>query len=328
MAMAVRVTAQHQFFHKDVFDKSAGFTATPTCMAEDADGFLWVGTSKGLFRFDGSLAREIKLNCSDSLSDYSRWINDLAIDNQKHILWLATRAGVIRYAWKTGETRLLSAQEYFPKKDYTFASCTRIFRDRQGAIWANFAVPGLVQILSDGQDMARYTWALAQVPEGLEQPSIVNALYIYCFAQDALRDSIIWIGTRGGLVKFNKQTQKARHYFFHQTENRVINRANPIHAIYAHHDGMVYLGSYNGGLLIFNPETEQFTCHLPHPEVPLEKERKNNVDDIFPYSSTHLWASRDGELLIFDIAQKKFTLASKAVNIKFIDKSGNFCSVG
>jgi len=319
--------AQQEFFYKDIFGKNDGLTATPTCMVEDDDGFLWVGTANGLFRFDGSRAREIKFYPEDSLAHDSRKVNSLAINGKQGILWIATSTGVFRYQWRKGISQRLAAESLFSKSDYKFPICTKIFRDRQGELWANFAAPGLVHLKDGGTSVERFTWEVGAIRSG-EKPSWSNANYIQCFAQDAFQDSIIWAGTKAGLIRFNKVTRSIRHFYYAHPNSSISSKANPIQSILAHPDGNIYLGSYNGGLVVFNPATERFSHYLVHPEASLEKERLNNVNFILPYTKTQIWAAREGEIFLFDTKTRQFTQTWQHVSASFIDKSGNYWAFG
>ncbi|MEK7257119.1 MAG: hypothetical protein AAB316_20355, partial [Bacteroidota bacterium] len=63
-------------------------------MEEDKNAFVWLGTNRGLFCFDGTFFRKIthSKNGEFSALDAGK-INDLFLDREKAQLWLATEAG-------------------------------------------------------------------------------------------------------------------------------------------------------------------------------------------------------------------------------------------
>ncbi|HWZ42718.1 MAG TPA: two-component regulator propeller domain-containing protein, partial [Candidatus Saccharimonadales bacterium] len=59
LALPTGIAAQH-FAFKD-YGKEQGLTNLAlTCMLQDSDGFLWVGTKGGLFRYDGQAFQEFR----------------------------------------------------------------------------------------------------------------------------------------------------------------------------------------------------------------------------------------------------------------------------
>jgi ligand-binding sensor domain-containing protein len=58
--LCCNIVAAQPFFHEQAFfGREQGITSTPTSLAEDSYGFIWIGTNDGLFRFDGTYAQEI-----------------------------------------------------------------------------------------------------------------------------------------------------------------------------------------------------------------------------------------------------------------------------
>lgn len=65
------------------------------CIAEDADGYLWIGTFRGLNRYDGHEYHQY-FCCDDSLGLPDNNVQGLLCDQQGR-LWVATVNGVCRY---------------------------------------------------------------------------------------------------------------------------------------------------------------------------------------------------------------------------------------
>ena len=62
------------------------------CIAQDKEGFIWIGTEDGLNRFDGHTFKVYRKNPGDSTSLQSNIINCLYVDS-KGVLWVGTYAG-------------------------------------------------------------------------------------------------------------------------------------------------------------------------------------------------------------------------------------------
>ena len=100
-------------------------------IAQTPDGYLWLGTVSGLFRFDGVRSVPWKPPAGQQLP--SDDIRALLAARDGH-LWIGTRKGLA--SWKAGTlTR-------YPEFDGRFVSA--LMEDRQGTIWAaSLAVPGV-----------------------------------------------------------------------------------------------------------------------------------------------------------------------------------------
>jgi len=71
------------------------------CMIQDSFGFIWIGTDRGLNRFDG-LRNEVFLNKKDNVHSLSNnVIKILALDSQANILWIGTRDGLNKFDFQT-----------------------------------------------------------------------------------------------------------------------------------------------------------------------------------------------------------------------------------
>lgn len=65
-------------------------------VVQDKNGFIWIGTSNGLARYDGIKARLFQNNQSDSTSLPNNLIKDIRI-NTDGIIWIATGNGIVKF---------------------------------------------------------------------------------------------------------------------------------------------------------------------------------------------------------------------------------------
>ena len=64
-------------------------------LAQTRDGYLWLGTLKGLVRFDGVRFRVFDHSNTPEMTHDS--INDLVVDEKDGGLWIGTGAGLVYY---------------------------------------------------------------------------------------------------------------------------------------------------------------------------------------------------------------------------------------
>jgi ligand-binding sensor domain-containing protein len=78
------------------FGQDDGLSAPVTRIAQDSLGFLWLGTTDGLNRFDGKKFVVYRNNAEDPHSLPNNIINDLRVDSLGR-MWIATNGGLCYY---------------------------------------------------------------------------------------------------------------------------------------------------------------------------------------------------------------------------------------
>jgi signal transduction histidine kinase/ligand-binding sensor domain-containing protein len=163
-----------------------------TAMVQDDQGFLWLGTQNGLFRWDGYGLRSIPVNPSQRGALPDGFINVLHKDRRGR-LWVGTAAGgLARLDPATGE---VSLAEMGPS-GLSHVSVLSMCDDGQGRLWVGTAA-GLDHVDPDALAVDRHaTQARAQ---GLPEAR-VNAVI-----QDG--DGGLWAGTSVGLFVLKPQAK-------------------------------------------------------------------------------------------------------------------------
>ncbi len=95
------------------------------------------------------------------------------------------------------------------------------------------------------------------IEDGLSQ-SVVNSIL-----QDEL--GLMWFGTQDGLNRFNG---KEIRVFKHDPDNPKSICNNFIQTLYEDSHGILWIGTFGGGLNRYDPKTETFSCYIPVPEDP------------------------------------------------------------
>ena len=102
------------------------------CITQDKQGFLWLGTSNGLVRYDGHEFRTYKHQAGDSTTIHQNQIRALLVDSRGW-LWIGTADGLSWYDQNRDcFLQISTLSESFKKLEYFVNS---ISEDKAGAIW-------------------------------------------------------------------------------------------------------------------------------------------------------------------------------------------------
>src|ERR1700722_15896999 len=157
---------------------SEGFTDAPvTVITQTRDGYLWVGTGAGLFRFDGLNFWRAPLTKGGTNTEVS--VTSLCEDNSGN-LWIGT-SGRGLYRWRAGQGGRVGLTEGLPARDITSLEL-----DSEGNVWIG-SQQGATRY--DGRGFRSFT-----VADGLQTDSVLNI--------HAARSGIVWITTAGGTCRF------------------------------------------------------------------------------------------------------------------------------
>jgi ligand-binding sensor domain-containing protein len=69
----------------------------------------------------------------------------------------------------------------------------------------------------------------------------------------------LWVGTSGGLNKYNSELENFTRYIYPGDSS---TNANYIRSMCEDNSGNIWLGTHHGGLYRFDPETEEFISYV------------------------------------------------------------------
>lgn len=165
---------------------------TINCMLQDSKGFVWIGTSDGLNRFDGYAFKQYFLDNEDSLSLGTNVVTGLTEDLTGTI-WLSTGNGIYNY---------LPATESFYKINFPDNKIIRqaegVCVDNEGTIWG-VENSNTILKMSSGSTQGKYVHldSLLGIHEALFNKKIFWA------------DGFIWIFNKKGIVRYDYINEKA-----------------------------------------------------------------------------------------------------------------------
>ena len=224
-------------------------------IAQTPDGYLWLGTEFGLFRFDG--VRHVQWHPPANQELPSNWIFSLLV-SRDGTLWIGTAKGLA--SWKDG--KLTQYPELAGR--YIF----KLLEDREGTVWVSGgAVPvgklcairnGSVQCFGDDGSLGRAVFNLYEDSKGNLWAGVKDGLWrwkpgppkffplagepdgIQCFGED--NDGTLLVGWNGGIHRF--VDGKTEPYSIPGRAGQIRGRR-----MLRDRDGSLWIGTFNEGIV-------------------------------------------------------------------------------
>jgi two-component sensor histidine kinase/ligand-binding sensor domain-containing protein len=222
--------------------------ATVTCMMQDSEGYIWLGTRDGLNRYDGVGFAVLKNNPADSTTLSSSSITALYEDKSGYI-WVGTSFGLNRLNSKT----FVNERHYhWLDNDEALSNnkITAITGDTKGNIWVG-TENGLNRIVDESGKFERFSIQKS------DSSSLSNNHITALFAS---ADGTLCVGTMGGFNLLNTDGKTFRRYglaFFGVPGLSHIE----VTSIASSRDGHIWIGTRNG-LNRFDPYEGTFDFYF------------------------------------------------------------------
>lgn len=245
----------------DPYNKRSIISDDIKCATFDRAGNLWIGTIKGVSKYDKSL------NLFSLFRKFES--NGVATDNNVYYLyeastqhiWIGTKTGgIAKFDPRTEEIEV-----YLEIKDGPIhtKAVRAIHEDKNGLIWVGTRDEGLFSFNPNTNRFKHHP------TEGHRRFNTIRQIY-----ED--HNGIFWLGTRLGLVRFNPETKESELF---QTSTLV---NNPIYQIYEDRSrDELILVTMRAGVHIFNKELNGFTV-VTHDENDTLSPNSNSMMCIEP----------------------------------------------
>ncbi|AZQ65160.1 response regulator [Flammeovirga pectinis] len=194
----------------------------------DKDGYIWMGTWKGLFRYDAYAMHSYFAVIDDSTKLQSDYINCLYEDHN-NTLWIGTMGGLYRYERKFDQ---------FKRIDFQLNKVMKVLkivpRKNQNEVW-----------LCTVNGLYLYNKKDEQLTKILNNKAVTNVLEI---------ENLLWVGTKSGLLVVDQKGQIDTDFL---ALIKPINLSNKsIINLFQDKRGKIWIASWK--LFSFNPKTDEF----------------------------------------------------------------------
>jgi PAS domain S-box-containing protein len=273
-------------------------------LLEDNAGRIWIGTDAGLDLIENSGKNPTDyvfthyINSNDLSSITEGTIRALLEDDEQN-LWIGAENGLDLLDLKTfknGVRRFLHFRND-PNKQTSLNNnlIYSLFQDRQKNIWIGTYGNGINIIVSIPDKFITYT-----SESGLKNSLSNNQ--VNCFFED---DDILWIGTGGGLNRYNRTDGTFKHYFHNPLDRKTIS-SNNVWSICKDRYGSLWIGTWGGGLNRFDYRSETFE-HFSNNLNDTNSIGSNDIFSVIEDRDGYLWiGTMGGGLNMFDRKNKRF----------------------
>ncbi|TCD11089.1 hypothetical protein EZ449_06240 [Pedobacter frigidisoli] len=228
------------------------------CVYIANNGIVWIATSKGLNRYDGTGVAVYHHNDDDSTSIANDAIEYIVGDRDNH-LWLGTLNGLSHFDPNTGKSVNYHHQEGNKNSLSTNEKCYP-FLDSKGQLWlATWA--GVQRFNFKTKQFITYTAPAVNLPD----PNHYHNTFTVIKEDNKHR---IWALSAFGIYLVNEKEQKLELY---SQGNSNLNTA-----FHQASNGKIYMGATGDGIKKFAPDSKIYETLIPS----LFKERDTKIFDI------------------------------------------------
>ncbi|ADB42393.1 histidine kinase [Spirosoma linguale DSM 74] len=294
--LAQREPDQFQFQHITVDEGLSHSDAM--CVTQDKGGFIWIGTNKGINRYDGYSLKKYELPINDQDGISSNRIRALEIDRQG-MLWVGVeRSGVFWY--DPAHDRFVSIRERAGAANFgpylhqlTHTNVHAIRADQQNRIWVATQHYGVFVLQTDGQGKLSDIRQIAITNRSKAEP-LVNKLAVDHRGR-------VWIGTLGeGLWVFDGNGSLRSKAPLRASPVPAFSETN-IRALHLDIRGDLWIGTDSQ---IFWLSRQGLSNSPGIPPQPLQRTFAA-IENLFLDSSKRLWISTNYGLLLMSAGTEK-----------------------
>ncbi len=264
-------------------------------IVQDQQGFLWLGTMSGLFRYDGYRFVPYVHDPQNPASLGRNEIYGLFVDRAGR-LWISLDdGGLDRY---DPQINGFIHHRHDPKNPASLSHNTLrgMWEDQAGQIWIGSRLGG-ANVLNPATGNFTHYRHDPNNPDSLRDDIVYRGL------QD--RDGNLWLATYKGLERFDPVTRRFIHVTPAPNETHKVG-VNQIITMVEDRAGYLWLGSLGGGVYRYDRTTDSFKTYRHNPGQPASL-GSNRVLSLLADSQGLLWVGFDeGGLDRFDPATDSF----------------------
>lgn len=303
IVQSVTLTTYSQFYETEItqiVDEHGHSPGATFAIAEDSLGFIWFGTTDGLYRYDGynlKVFRNIPENDS-SLSNNT--IRGLCFD-RKGLLWISTQGGGLDCFNVLEEKFTHYKSTGKSENELSGNSLWAVMADHSDRIWVGVTGKGIDCLNRKTLLFSHYDPLPGDMK--LRQEQTIRSLI-------ESRTGLIWAGIPDyGLISINPSTGGVQHYSAEASEGYGLSNL-AIYELLTDPSGKIWISTYGGGMNIYDPleRTYQYIT-----------QEEEGISSDLVYSTTRkgdeLWLGTEYGITVYPIHDGKIQVYKKGVGM-------------
>lgn len=249
------------------------------CMIKDSDGFLWIGTTDGLNRYDGSHFVVFKSNHKDPTTLVNNSVHALCEDKEGNI-WAATDGGICIYNKKTNKFK-----NYKEFNDQILDRCFSISCDAKGDVW-----------FAGGMGLYHFSKKTKAITSLLKKSGLSNSISnddIYTIKLYA-KENNLWIATAEGVNRLDLESGKFSNYRNDSTKATFFNN-HEINSLTIDNDKLIYADYTESKIVVIDIPQKKIVTAYNFPT----KKNQTKVNLIAADKDHNYWVSFFDNTLFF-----------------------------
>lgn len=242
------------------------------CFAKGPKGFMWIGTTNGLVRYDGSEVLVFQNDPEDSTSISGNHISVIEPEGDS-IIWVGTYFnGLNKYNLKTGIFQRFIPQQGQPNS-IPSKEIYALEHDKHGDLWVGYNRDGFGRYNPENGFFEQIRITAMESSYANRQNSVVNS-----FIVDPSTPDKIWVVTLKSLIEYNMDSgHLVRHSPYSGNLEGVENRLFVIHTGIRSREGLFYLACTRYGIWEYNPQNDSWKNYA----LKIPPEQKQPYDNSF-----------------------------------------------
>ncbi len=298
-------------------------------VSADTEGFIWVGTIKGLDRFDAVVNKFTHFvhDPKDPGSLSCDTVTCITTDSGGDI-WIGTIRGLDRYDKKTGKFIHYNVDERLKTasvNDSTITTISAIYQDKNGVLWIGWGNLALGK--KDGigglASLNKTTGKITRYQHNPADPNTISNNNVTTIFEDSRAN--LWVGTFGdGLHTFNRAAGTFTHYPYDSLHPEKLSSpppsATPFNGIvFIKEDskGNLWIGSRVGGINMYDPATKRTIHFGTVMDDKTGRFAKDTLNGYTAYGSTAAFTTKDGLFWISDDIGNIYNINYSKINIPY-----------
>jgi ligand-binding sensor domain-containing protein len=266
---------------------------TVACIVQDIRGFMWFGTGDGLNKYDGYSFTVYKHDPQDLQSLGGNDVRSICED-KTGVLWIGTYGGGLN---KFDQERgTFTSYKHDPNDPQSLSDnrVSSIYESKTGVLWIGTDGGGFNKLVQGDNEESPPTFT--RYKHDPNDPQSLSNNDVFSIYED--HTGVLWIGTYGGgLNKLvpgdNEESPPTFVHYKQDPKGSQGLRNNVVLSIYEDRTGVLWIGTYSGGLNKFDREKETFTRYKHDPND-TQSLSDNGVSSIYEDRTGVLWIGTFG----------------------------------